>query len=433
MKCPYCGLANPASARTCKRCGTPLASAARTGSGKLPVYRPVRAELGGVNPVNVHDAARAKPGEGIPQTHSTRLNPVHLHHGTQPKKHRWYSRTFMIALAAILIVSMGAGSWAFVAHSRAMAEQEAAYKTAHQLHTVDVALDVPDYVQGSSSAIPIRISGTDIDEEQVEQLELMTANKHRVDLLQGSYTFTPAGSPATRGGTIYLVPAPQAVSIEADGALIDGNHVVGPAFSYIPIPSDQVTDAQVIAVRAWMADDAAMNDATVQSFINAITSARAEAQDKVSASESEIETSSFSFTIPSYWQGKVDTKVAANDYGLSAATMYLRGTNYKLAWVETVPANVQRAAENGSDHLIVSIEGPGYRVEAWSTNWAREAAIDKTANVSSYDTSLLYQLVRLSTGNTMTYSQAIARGADDVGTPDAEFLAEELVPSLAAI
>ena len=375
----------------------------------------------------------------MPQYSSSGYSPVHLHPGKQPRKQRWYSRAFIFLLTVGLVAGIGYGSYWLISQQQKAAEETAAYEESHTKVTVNVTLNVPDYIQGSSSTIPIRVTGTDVDGNSIDQLEQMTLNNHGVTLLRGNYTFAPVGSPVTRGGQTYSIPTSATVAIDASGVSVNGSAAEGPTFDYTAIPAANVTDQQVTAIRTWMTD-AGIQGTTVQDFIDAVTSARTEAlqeaakeqKKSVQKSTSTVQTSSYTFTLPETWWGKVTASQSTNAYGLTRTTVKVSDTDYELMYVEAVPDSASKDEGDKETHLVSSVEGEGgYRVEIWSTNWAYIAVQQSEKKTPDYETSELRQLVKLSTGSNMTYSEAIEEG-DDVGTPDSDFLKEEVLPTVKA-
>ncbi|MCR5582728.1 MAG: hypothetical protein K6F70_03840 [Eggerthellaceae bacterium] len=411
MQCPRCGARNSKQAERCHACGMPLV---QTG--------------GRVVPVQVHhNRSRLADRQMRPQGGA--YSAVPLYERRQP----WYQKAliFIVAVAVIVGVIFGVYS-AFQAFQNDKVSQ-AAYDAEHVKQTVKVTFDVPEYKAGSSSVIPIRVQGTDIDGNAVDDLHLMTLADNTVELMPGTYSFVPAGSPVTAAGITYAVPAAVNVSATSSGVTVGSTEGATVSLSYSAIQPIDATDDQIAAIKQWMTE-ASLEDATIQKYVDAITNARTAAQEEeAEASGSIVETDYFTFTIPSLWRDEVSTKTTKSN-GLPTVTVYLDGySSLELMTVTCVKDGGESDEEDNVDHIAGTVQGTGYRVEIWTTNWAYYASLMAQGSVDPIvSTSVLEDLVRLSSGGSLTYDDVSEMSKSAIGTPDIEFVSDNVLPTLKA-
>lgn len=354
---------------------------------------------------------------------------VPLYERRQP----WYQKLLIFIVAVLIICGVIFAVYSAFQTFQNDKVSQAAYDAQHAKQTVKVTFDLPEYKAGSSSVIPIRVTGTDLDGNAVNEVHLMTLADNTVELLAGTYEFAPAGSPVTAAGIIYNVPAAVNVSVTTDGVTVAGEAGSTVSLAYTAIQPIDVTDDQISAVRQWMTE-ASLDDATIQKYVDAITSARSTAQEEeAEASGSVVETDYFTFTIPSLWRDEVSTKTTKSG-GLPTVTVYLDGySSLELMTVTCVKDGAESDDEDNVDHIAGTVQGNGYRVEVWTTNWAYYASLMAQGSVDQIvSTSVLEDLVRLSSGGTLTYDQVSEMSKSAIGTPDIEFVQDSILSSVKA-
>ena len=127
-----------------------------------------------------------------------------------------------------------------------------------QPHPVTFMVSITDYDEGSSR-IPVRITGTTIDGDEVDQTIFLAHSGQDVELPNGRYHAEALGSPITSAGIIYRVPA-TVVSFTLGEDLSPGETYALPmrtAFEFVPIDPNGMTDQQIQDALAWARKDEA--------------------------------------------------------------------------------------------------------------------------------------------------------------------------------
>ena len=126
----------------------------------------------------------------------------------------------LIVLAVVLVVMLVVvgvfGVFGVLVWQKKKAE-DAAYREAHQPYAVDIAVNAAGWDEDSSSPIPLRITGKDLDGKPVEREVLYSGGDTGIELLRGDYEVLVPASPVLEDGNIFQVPAkPIELSITAD-------------------------------------------------------------------------------------------------------------------------------------------------------------------------------------------------------------------------
>lgn len=153
-------------------------------------------------------------------------------------------------------------------------------KQAHVPVPVSFAFEASGYDPQTGSGIPIHVEGVDLDNKTVSETLLVDAGSPGLELLRGSYDITVAGSPVTGSGGIYAVPdtvthieiAEGNVTINGESFSFDQNEgfpIELPVVVFTAIKPQDVTDKQIVAVRAWMGD-VGFGEETIDKFADLI-------------------------------------------------------------------------------------------------------------------------------------------------------------------
>lgn len=153
-------------------------------------------------------------------------------------------------------------------------------KQAHVPVPVSFAFEASGYDPQTGSGIPIHVEGVDLDNKTVSEMLLVDAGSPGLELLRGSYDITVAGSPVTGSGGIYAVPdtvthieiAEGNVTINGESFSFDqneGSPIELPVVVFTAIKPQDVTDKQIVAVRAWMGD-VGFGEETIDKFADLI-------------------------------------------------------------------------------------------------------------------------------------------------------------------
>lgn len=145
---------------------------------------------------------------------------------------------------------------------------------------VSFAFEASGYDPQTGSGIPIHVEGVDLDNKTVSETLLVDAGSPGLELLRGSYDITVAGSPVTGSGGIYAVPdtvthieiAEGNVTINGESFSFDqneGSPIELPVVVFTAIKPQDVTDKQIVAVRAWMGD-VGFGEETIDKFADLI-------------------------------------------------------------------------------------------------------------------------------------------------------------------
>lgn len=153
-------------------------------------------------------------------------------------------------------------------------------KQAHVPVPVSFAFEASGYDPQTGSGIPIHVEGVDLDNKTVSETLLVDAGSPGLELLRGSYDITVAGSPVTGSGGIYAVPdtvthieiAEGNVTINGESFSFDqneGSPIELPVVVFTAIKPQDVTDKEIVAVRAWMGD-VGFGEETIDKFADLI-------------------------------------------------------------------------------------------------------------------------------------------------------------------
>lgn len=181
-------------------------------------------------------------------------------------------KPMVIAIACIVVVLVACLAAFLVLNEK--------NKQAHVPVPVSFAFEASGYDSQTGSGIPIHVEGIDLDNKSVSETLLVDAGSPGLELLRGSYDITVVGSPVTGSGGIYVVPdtvthieiAEGNVAINGESFSFDqneGSPIELPVVVFTAIRPQDVTDKQIIAVRAWMGD-VGFSEETIDKFADLI-------------------------------------------------------------------------------------------------------------------------------------------------------------------
>lgn len=424
--CWNCGAENRDDAVWCVRCGVSLEDRVRNQVDSEPGYRPVQR----VEPVHVQRASHVRTRNLHVAPDSPTMRPVELNTRTASRRGggRYVAVVFAI-IAALLVIAWGFHSYTTAMDGASDADETA--DVAHRTQTVTVSFDIPGYMEGSSSPIPVHVTGSDLDGNSVDELHLLSTYNNTVDLKRGTYTFEVVGSPVTAAGLFFDIGQGKAtVVISEDGIKVVGSDSEQPTFTFTQAALENVTDDDITATQQWM-EEGGMDSDAVSRYINALTSARdARLQEIASESEesgeADITTDDFSVSLPDSWKDQVEVQTTTSG-GHEQVTVVLKGhTSYELVQFKVTSGSATGDTQDNVEQLVTSQSGSGVLVEVWCTNWPYLCAMGEAEG----DDAVIEELVSLETGGAMTMEQASSASSSALSTVVTDYVEENIVPTL---
>ena len=367
------------------------------------------------------------------------------------------AKTIVVGLLAVLVVGFGIfqTSTCVSAHmerERAAAEQRRLGSTIDQEVTVVAA----NYDPEQGAPIPLHVTGDAKNGTHVDETMTVDVRDPKLALMPGTYVITAGGSLATDQGAFYhgsidsyTVEVRGRESAAGDGTATDGEEAPPaskPVFAYELVAPEHVTDADLEAVRTWMA---ATNVKDSQRYVDAVTARRAEAQQRIaeesaardeeerlrteetareveealqSNANTQVTSDRVSFTLPESWQGRVQTSQTVGATGSAITVVHLPGNQYaELARVFFSAGYVGAGADGTLRHVASwrnSSDGTGH-AEVQTLNWPLIAAMGAESQYGVTQ-SELNELVSLSTGGAVSSDYARSAGGYDTSVSQAE-------------
>lgn len=429
MHCWNCGAENDDNAAWCVRCGVSLDKRVRDEVDAEPDWRPAQR----VEPVPVQQASRVRTRNLHVAPDSPTMRPVALNtKATSRRGAGRYVAVIFAAIAALLVIFFALNSYNGAMDSAATASNAA--DEAHRAQTVTLTFDIPGYMEGSSSPIPVHVTGSDLDGNNVDEKHLMSTYNNALSLKRGTYTLEVAGSPVTAGGLFFdLQNAKATVVISENGTSVVGADGSSPTFSFTQAALENVTDDQISATQQWM-QDYGMDSSAVSRYIGALTSARntrlqeiADQNKPADEGNNAVSTADFTASLPDSWLDKVDIKKTTAN-GHEQATVVLKGhTGYELVQFKVTSGEPTDDTQDNVEQLVGVQEAQGVRVEIWCTNWPYLCAVDEADG----DDDVIQSLVDLETGGAMTMQQAAAvTDPDSLSSTVTSYVNQNIVPTV---
>lgn len=235
--CPACGTQNKDEARFCARCGHALPEARTT--------QPVKVASEPVPPVD-HGASRpdapaqdasartavptqppASPGVAEPVAQTSKARPS-------------VPRGLLVGVVVLSLVVLGLAIWLL-----AVRPGDAPAKRTYPLV---LTINVPGFDE-AGSRIPIAVTGTSNDGEEVDVHAYVGFQSDGIELLAGTYEVSVEGSPIASDGTVYAVPK------DTVSATVGEEDAQVPTIALEPIAADAVTDEQIQDAVSWAQRD----------------------------------------------------------------------------------------------------------------------------------------------------------------------------------
>lgn len=255
MNCPYCGTPLPDNAQFCHECGTRIEAIPQQ------PYVPGSDYNGAPNP-------------------NANVSP-------QPKKRTGLIIGIVVAVFVLLIATaITVTTCSLMNVARNASNETPSTQTRIQsqpsesgMHPVVFIVSITDYGTGSSR-IPVHITGTDDDGNDIDKNIYLAYSGADVELPNGTYHAEVVGSPISSDGTIYEIPT-TVVDFTLGSDLDKGETYKLPnstAFTFTPIDPMSLTDEQVEDALTW-----ARRDEESQVDVDALEKAIQESRTEASA------------------------------------------------------------------------------------------------------------------------------------------------------
>lgn len=431
MFCPQCGSKQPDDAQFCAQCGAPLGMA---GDANEPQVTPEPATSAepetSPSPAPVAEAAvlpatdsdpetkEAKPAESEPAG-STAANAPATSAPTPEKPKRKSHRTAIIAgaIAAALVCGGGVGGviwWQgeqarIAEEARIAAEEQAAYEAAHQKYPIQLTIQCEGLDTATGTMIPLHVTGTDFEGNEVDELFFTDQNSTDVELMQGDYVFEVPASPIAADGTIYDVAAPTASglggAVHEDGTFETQNVLILEPIDAVDVTDEQIEAAYDMAVQGGCENADELRDAAI--------ARRDEAVEQLESGS--FEAASYRFSIPEQWIGRVNVAIDSDTVTIAPNDQ----PDHELCTLEVIDGGRTSAGDISKATVEVCDLGDGRTVIASVPNYCY--LIPYALDSNSTDPSDFYtqdeanELVDLQTLGASTYDDALAAWDNNPG------------------
>ena len=431
MFCPQCGSKQPDGAQFCAQCGAPLGMAGdanepqvtpEPATGAEPETSPSPAPVAeaAVLPATDSDpeTKEAKPAESEPAG-STAANAPATSAPTPEKPKRKSHRTAIIAgaIAAALVCGGGVGSviwWQgeqarIAEEARIAAEEQAAYEAAHQKYPIQLTIQCEGLDTATGTMIPLHVTGTDFEGNEVDELFFTDQNSTDVELMQGDYVFEVPASPIAADGTIYDVAAPTASglggAVHEDGTFETQNVLILEPIDAVDVTDEQIEAAYDMAVQGGCENADELRDAAI--------ARRDEAVEQLESGS--FEAASYRFSIPEQWIGRVNVAIDGDTVTIAPNDQ----PDHELCTLEVIDGGRTSAGDISKATVEVCDLGDGRTVIASVPNYCY--LIPYALDSNSTDPSDFYtqdeanELVDLQTLGASTYDDALAAWDNNPG------------------
>lgn len=431
MFCPQCGSKQPDDAQFCAQCGAPLGMA---GDANEPQVTPEPATSAepetSPSPAPVAETAvlpatdsdpetkEAKPAESEPAG-STAANAPATSAPTPEKPKRKSHRTAIIAgaIAAALVCGGGVGGviwWQgeqarIAEEARIAAEEQAAYEAAHQKYPIQLTIQCEGLDTATGTMIPLHVTGTDFEGNEVDELFFTDQNSTDVELMQGDYVFEVPASPIAADGTIYDVAAPTASglggAVHEDGTFETQNVLILEPIDAVDVTDKQIEAAYDMAVQGGCENADELRDAAI--------ARRDEAVEQLESGS--FEAASYRFSIPEQWIGRVNVAIDGDTVTIAPNDQ----PDHELCTLEVIDGGRTSAGDISKATVEVCDLGDGRTVIASVPNYCY--LIPYALDSNSTDPSDFYtqdeanELVDLQTLGASTYDDALAAWDNNPG------------------
>ncbi|MCQ2751739.1 MAG: hypothetical protein MJ189_01375 [Coriobacteriales bacterium] len=103
----------------------------------------------------------------------------------------------LIIVLIVVVLLVIAGIVTFVIHNNAIQDQK---------HQVPLIIDAESYDDENSTAIPVAITGKNVKNEDVDELQYVNGKGQGIELKKGQYCFSFVASPLCKSGIFYKCP-----------------------------------------------------------------------------------------------------------------------------------------------------------------------------------------------------------------------------------
>lgn len=221
MFCTNCGAkVEREDSAFCPMCGAPLGDAAGTGP-TAPLEQPATADVTAKMPRPPADGSDATaPAREVPEpVPGYEDGGAEGGEGRRRRPRRGLRVALVVALVLLAVAGAGAGVWWKVESDRKAAEEaarQAAWDAEHAERAVHLSLVAPNY-DDAATRIPLRVTGTDLDQQAVDQVFYVNADTSELRLRKGDYQVSVVASPILQDGSLYALPAePTALRVGDD-------------------------------------------------------------------------------------------------------------------------------------------------------------------------------------------------------------------------
>lgn len=291
MNCPNCGYHLPADARFCPECGTrvnlrPIDSQPRSADSQLNAangpesrqndsYAPEHSyeEPSATAHPNFSSAGPARP-EGYEPKMSREQNPsgpavetpyipgenLGPSSGVQQNKNGCAIAAVITAVVLTLLIAIATVSCSVLSLARNVSHDTSwsnPFSFVHTTHPVTFKIMISGEYDQNSSRIPLRITGTDWEGNNVDKTIFLAHSGVDTELPEGTYKAEVLGSPIASNGTIYAIPN-RTIEFEISESLganeeytLDNRQM----FAFAALAPEEMTDELVNDALQWARKD----------------------------------------------------------------------------------------------------------------------------------------------------------------------------------
>lgn len=414
MFCTKCGSQIPDDVRFCTKCGAPVTMAS---SPQAPAGQPAQAptvQMPTAQPPVVQ-TVQMPPAKQVP------VQQAGAPAGQRVRKASGKTRAIVIGAFVVLAVAAAAAAAAWFFFVRTPAPTPVVF-----------VIEAAGLDSATGTKIPVHIEGEDIRGHAVSEDHYLSTDGTGMELVDGTYELAVTASPIAADGTIYDVEDAGAATLELEGdsGTVEGSIVLE------PIPAAEVTDEEIEAAYeaalAGGAEDAqaaeALRDAATARRDEAVAAeqeAEAERQrqeeearrreEAERAAQGAYQADSFSFDIPSYWEGRVTVQIEGDSVTIWSSAYPER----EVATLDYISVDAGVGTDIGGANDATGDLGNGMMVYLYAPNYAYLIAY---ANISEstdpndyYSLEEAQELVDLQSAGTVDYEDYLQNMRDNGG------------------
>lgn len=428
MFCTGCGAEIPEGSKFCTACGKPV-EAGGTSNEENAAEGEARASLG---PKDAELHAPLEPKDG--EQEGSAANDGHEAPGTRcagtangvdhtvvmphvgaptdggqvdpyaapvPQK-RSHAGVIVAVVCAVVAVAVAVGVFVFLGSDSSDGGGNMvinAIKGEPEPVGVPFEVDIPNYDPDDGSLVPVQVTGTDCDDNDVDEIQYVDEDGEGLSLLPGSYELSVAASPFGEGGALYAYPDDKVtLDIEEDGSVS-----MSGAFPLefkladaLDVTDDDIQRAYDCAVDGGcdskdQADD--LKSAAEKWRDDAVEEENRRAQEEETRRRAEQEEAAYrvtsnyyEFTVPVYWRGRVTWTQSGNTTNIYSSAYPSR----KVCSIEIEPASSTLNMGDIGGGICYHVDNGSQRVVVRMTNYAY--LISYYASLNSSDPSTYYSM-----------------------------------------